>query len=81
MIGWEPREGVPGPWHLSGWHDFSSLCGVRVEGVERYVKRDPHRIGDYGGSRCAACWTEWGLRTAASYARMDQHFAAHPEIS
>jgi len=77
MIGWEPRLGVDGPWHLTHAHgEFSSLCGVRVEGIERYVKRDPHKIDKYGGERCPTCWQEWRMETGASYARQDQHEAA-----
>lgn len=75
MSGWEPREGVGGPWHLTFGKEFSSLCGVRVEGVERYVRRDPHKIDKYGGERCEPCWQEWRMMTAASLARQDQHFA------
>jgi hypothetical protein len=77
MIAWQPRLGVDGPWHLTAHRDdFSSLCGVRVEGIERYVKRDPHKIDHHKGDRCSNCWTEWGLLTAASYARQDQWEAA-----
>lgn len=72
MTGWEPRLGVEGPWHLTFADDVSSLCGVRVQGVERYVKRDPHKIDKYGGTRCRSCWMEWKTITAASYARQDQ---------
>jgi hypothetical protein len=77
MIGWQPRRGVPGPWHLSVYGEVSSLCRTRVAGIERYVKRDPHKIDDYQGERCPACWQEWRLRTAASYARQDQHEATN----
>jgi hypothetical protein len=77
MIAWEPRLGFDGPWHLSVDHTPEvSLCGIRVARVDRYAKRDPHKIDDYGGERCKACWTEWDLRTAASIACQDQHFGA-----
>jgi hypothetical protein len=72
VIGWEPRKGVPGPWHLSLYTEVSSLCGTRVAGIERYVKRDPHKIDKYHGDSCPRCWMEWRLFTAASHARQDQ---------
>lgn len=74
MIAWQPCLHVDGPWHLSRTDDYPavSLCGVRVAGVERYVKRDPHKIDDYKGERCKPCWQEWRLQTAASYASQDQ---------
>lgn len=79
MIGWQPRLDVPGPWHLTESTKpvpFSSLCGTRVSGIERYVKRDPHKIDDYNGERCPRCWSEWRLRTGASLAVQDQRMAA-----
>lgn len=79
MIGWEPCLGFEGPWHVSVHHTDTSLCGIRVAKVDRYVKRDPHRVEDYGGARCRKCWTEWGLMTAASYARQAQDEAALAE--
>lgn len=78
MIAWAPRKGVAGPWHVllqDGQYPAMSLCGVRVQGVERYVKRDPHKIDDYRGERCKPCWREWRMMTAASYAKQDQHEA------
>jgi hypothetical protein len=77
VIGWQPRLGVDGPWHLSLTDDYPavSLCRVRVAGVERYVKRDPHKIDDHKGKRCDQCWAEWRMLTASSYARQDQHEA------
>lgn len=75
MIAWEPIDDENGAWHLSledRQYPAMSFCGVRVQGVERYVKRDPHRIDDYRGERCRPCWAEWRMRTAASYARQDQ---------
>ena len=79
MIAWQPRRDVPGPWHLSlqdGQYPAVSLCGVRVQGLDRYVKRDPHRISHYEGERCRPCWREWRKLRAASYAAQDQHEAA-----
>lgn len=78
MIGWQPRLGVEGPWHLSLTDDYPavSLCGIRVGGVERYVKRDPHKIEDYRGDLCPKCQREWRMMTAASFAKQDQHEAA-----
>lgn len=73
MIGWEPRLGVEGPWHLTHHGDeFLSLCGVRVKQMGLYVKRDPHKIDDYEGARCKRCWMRWRTETAASYAAQDQ---------
>jgi hypothetical protein len=77
MIGWQPRKGIDGPWHLTDSREVvSALCGRRVEGVERYVRRDPHKIDEYGGERCPKCWAEWRMRTGASLAAQDQYMAA-----
>lgn len=80
MIGWAPRKHVmDDTWHLThDLHDYPavSLCGVRVQGIDRYVKRDPHRIDDYGGVCCPTCWREWRMLSAASHAKQDQHEAA-----
>jgi hypothetical protein len=74
MIGWQPRKGFDGPWHLSIDHTPEvSLCGVRVARVDRYVKRDPHKIDKYGGVRCAKCWMEWRLRDVVRFAPLDPH--------
>lgn len=73
MIGWQPL--TLGRWHLSlqnGAYPAMSLCGKRVQGIERYVKRDPHKIDDYHGERCPKCWREWRTMIAASYAKQDQ---------
>jgi hypothetical protein len=74
MIGWEPRQ--TGLWHLSRGKAATSLCGVLVAGIGRYVQRDPHKIDHYEGTRCPTCWMEWKLLGAASYAKQDQHEAS-----
>lgn len=68
MIAWEPQT-EDSPWHLTHDRDRVSLCDVPVEGCSRH---DPHGAA---GRLCAECLMEWRLQTAASYARMDQHFA------
>lgn len=74
MIAWEPRDG--GKWHLKPESEsYLSLCGVRVAGLGRFTQRDPHKIDKNSGEQCPKCWTEWRLRTGASLARQDQHFA------
>lgn len=73
MIAWQPRLGVPGPWHLTHHRDeYLSLCGRRVKQMGLYVKRDPHKIDDHRGERCARCWAVSRMESAASYARQDQ---------
>jgi hypothetical protein len=72
MVGRQPREGYSTTWRLTATGDDVTLCAIVVAGIGRYVKRDWHKVEDYGGNRCPACWQEWRLRTAASYARQDQ---------
>lgn len=76
MIAWQPHHGVPGPWHLTDSRDaVSSLCKTRVQGIERYIRRDPHKIDHHEGGRCPRCWAEWGMRIGASIAAQDQDMA------
>jgi len=72
VIALEPPEG--GPWHLATERrPLISLCGVAVHGC---TQRDPHKLDHYYSAQpCPACWSEWRLRTAASFARQDQHEA------
>ncbi len=78
MIGWHRAKLEEDTWHLTSpdWATVT-LCDVVI--AQGYVQRDPHKVDQYGGTKCRKCWTEWRLRDAASLAHQDQAEAQHAE--